>query len=252
MIPLRLLYGPALLLVWQTVPAGVQRDSAGRLYLALGAEVGRVEARQLNCQGDVVSAAQVPYGGGGGSIEYWPSARLRLSGAAGGLAVNRLEARAFGTVMAAYEGDKVGVGGGVGYLAYPEIPLPPAAHPDSYPNPHADGKQYVVPAIYLRLGRRTDLHVQAELLPPTETPTATGYIRFGIGDASIGASHLGILTGVTAGPYSNGKHEFRWFGDFSVPVEDRFDLGLRLLLGSGEFNPTTGLGVVARYRFDAR
>lgn len=246
----RLLYGPALLLLWQTAPVAVQRDSAtGRVYLGFGADAGNVEARELNCAGDVVSSKQVPYGSAGGSLEYWPSNRWRLSGAAGGLVVNHLPAEGFATAVAAWEGSRVGLGAGVGYLSYPEIPLPPMPA-DSDPNPHADGKRLVVPAIYLRLGGREDLHVQAELMPATETPSSTGYIRLGIGDAAIGSRGISVLTGATAGPYANGKHEFRWFGDVMVPVQDHFDLGVRLMFGNGHLETTSGVGLVGRIRWD--
>lgn len=206
-----LLRGPLLLLLWQTAPVSIQRDSAGRVQIALGYGGGQFEQRLLGCEGEVLNADPVPVSVGGVQVDAWPAEDFRIS-AFGGALTSQGQTAGFGGLQLALEGRGAGIGAGLALVPWSAI------DPD-----YSD----LLPSGYLRLGSRDRGHFRLDLFHPTPTPGATGdVLRMGVG-INQGLLHTGRgFFGVSAGPFSDVSHVGGFFGEAEFPVSRQLDLGL--------------------------
>lgn len=229
---LSLFRGPLLLLLWQTAPVSVQRDSAGRVQVALGFGGGQFENRSLSCEGEVLSSAPAPFTVAGAQVDAWLADNARLSGFGGALtSAGRTEA--FGGVQVALEGRGAGIGIGV------------AAMPWSAIDPDYSS---LYPSGYLRFGSRERAHFRLDLVHPTPTPGATGdVLRVGVG-FNQGLLHTARwFVGYNAGPFSDESHVGGLFGEAEFPVSPRLDLGVGASWRPSESSTDASARALVRY-----
>ncbi len=201
-----LMTGPFMLLLWQTAPVSVQRDSVGTFQLAVGWGAGQFEDRDLSCSGDVIGAVPARFNGGGVQLDYRPSAELRVSGFGGVIEVGGTRS-AWGGVQTAFEGRRGGVGFGLAHTPFEDLDI--------------------VPSGYIRVGSRDGTHFRLDVFHPTPLVGATGdVVRIGAG-FNQGLEHRtrGFF-GFSVGPYSDESHVGGFFGELEVPVGARLDLSV--------------------------
>lgn len=205
------LKGPLLILAIQAAPVAVAPDSGGNLRLTFGYGRGQYEMRDLNCAGDVIGAAPVPYSVAGASVVYWvPETDLRLS-ASGGLSLFEGGREPWIIGQLAWEGSIVGLGAGFAR------------------NPYLEGGESLdlgraVPSLYVRIGRLGGMHFRSDMFHPNATLGVTGdVLRLGL--AVNQGTGLGTrwYAGVAVGPYSDEAYVGGFFGELDVPLSPRFD-----------------------------
>lgn len=176
----RLWHGPAFLLVYQVAPVQAHLDEIGRIRIALGFSGGRYDDQQIACDGSVIRSAPVTYSVVGGQAEVWASRSLRFA-AGGGVLLTAsdsirvaLSKGTFGSLLLAYEGKHVGIGGGV--TTWPGSTKVYGA--GSEPRELVESSR-VLPSVYLRLGRANKIHFRIDDNASSAPGSLPGY-RFGI------------------------------------------------------------------------
>lgn len=211
----RILAGPALVLLYQLAPVDIEPDPVGRYRLTFGYGAGQFEHRQLNCAGDVVSAAPVDFRSLGVQADAWPANALRLTGF-GGLEGPGHE-ELFGGLQAAGEARYVGLGLGVSRSLYAV----------------GDEQGTVYPSVYLRLGDLDGAHFRMDFWHPNPTFGATGVARLGIGFNQGRMSGASGFLGMSVGPYGDESHVGGLFGELYFPLAGGLDL-----LTAGSWRPS--------------
>jgi hypothetical protein len=104
-----------------------------------------------------------------------------------------------------------------------------------------------LPTIYLRIGDRPAGYFQADFMPPTAMPTATGLLRAGIG---LQRGRVSGLAGVSMGrswELDDGDNGGP-FVDLKLGLTERLDLLFAGSFWEFEEHPDWGLGIGLRYR----
>lgn len=202
------------LALWQAAPIAVGTDAAGRLQVSLGYGFGGFEERSLNCAGDVVDATPHEFNTTGAKADYWvtPTFRLTAYGGRYGDSPGWGDyAVAYGGLLGAHEGKRLGLGVGVLASPFPEF----------------DGLRA---SMYVRLGNRDGVHFRADVLAPSPLLGVTGdALRLGIGINPEQGRGWSAFLGYSASPYSDESHLGGVFGEFAVPIARPVDF---LLSGS--------------------
>lgn len=227
---LRRYRGLLLVALWQTAPAPVSVDSAGRIQGVLGFGRGTYEDVAVNCDGDVTRREEIPFTGMGGRLDAWPTRDLRLTVAGGGVSSEDPDwTGPYAGVQAAAERQAFGVGAGFVRLPADEL------HP----------------TLYLRLGDRDGVHFRFDSFDPSPPLATVGSTRFGLG---LGGGHLRRISvfGGVAICQANCDTDSQGavFAEVSLPVHRAFDLQLAGLYGSGDRVRRDGLSVAGRVHLD--
>jgi hypothetical protein len=206
----------ALLLCWQVgpLPRLEPKESGGTKWsLSLMGGSGRWENPSFNCAGDLVGAEPVDLRNVGGKLDV-ERGRLRVSASGSSLhrgAPSGAPGPSLGVFggLIAYEGNKVGIGGG--------------AMRDWW----SESGTGVLGSFYLRIGRAPKAHLLVEVNPISEIPGVMGPFRFGIGFA------YGFI-GAAMDPYAVDRfREASLLADIAVPVARSVDVRLAGRAGSG-------------------
>jgi hypothetical protein len=239
MINIRLLRGPALILLYQALPLQAHQDSLGRYRLTVGTSGGQWEKEAFSCEGDLVGTAQVRNHSSGAQLDAWPAPQLRLSTFAGGAgqsigsaqgSVGAVEdySGVFGGAQIAYEGQRFGIGLGFSHLS------------------GRDG--LTAPSSYLRIGNIDGVHFRIDALSPSPVMPSSPWARIGVG---WNAGHLRGTSGffgVGVGPTNyNAKAVFA--AEVRVPLARRLAAQFHGLMGPGEKEAQWGVGLGLRYDF---
>lgn len=181
------------ILAWQNAPiAAVRDEDTGRVRIGFGAGMYGLGFEEMvgsgGCEGPVTyrkAESHETIGSAGGMVEMRTARNVRVTASAG-----TFHGDPFGTVLLAWEGRRVGVGGGFG--------TGKSKFERSLGSPDAMvlTTGWTLPTAYLRLGEERGVHVRAELLPAGPTFGLTGWARVGVAN---GAGRLGtpaILAGM--------------------------------------------------------
>lgn len=229
----KLLHGPLLVLLYQVAPVSAGPDSSGRYRLTIGYGGGQWENQRFDCQGNLVSATQVPYNSGGAQLDAWVNHQVRISGFGGSFSPRPEDefaqdyAGPFGGGLIAYEGHYIGLGAGVvGVSGY-------------------DGQAF--PSGYLRLGSIYSAHFRADLFQPTTVLGSTGWFRLGLGYRDGYRRGTSAFLGVALPPAYSEKGMFT--GSIRMPVGRHVALQFDAIAGPGEVHSQGGAAFGIRYDF---
>jgi len=224
----RLWCAPALLLLYQAAPRPFV-DEVGRLRLALGVTRGGYRDEEFDCAGNLTRSSPVRYHSVSGQAEAWLGAKLRLAGAVGrfgGSSDSLLDLRTatFGSVILAYEGAKLGLGGGVAHW------------------PERFGGSGPIPALYLRIGRVDKMHFRVDENASAAPGMPPGY-RVGIGSGYGPSRETRWFLGLNAYPFGN-NDGVSFGGELGLPLRAPVQPMLQAALGS-KSQWTLGVGLSA-------
>ncbi|HUL02830.1 MAG TPA: hypothetical protein VLV16_06325 [Gemmatimonadales bacterium] len=229
----RVWQGQLLLLLYQAVPIGAERDSSGKYRVTVGFGAGQWENQRFDCQGNLVSASQVPYSSWGAQLDAWPSPQVRVTGFGGTFQPQPEDESAqdyygpFGGGLVAFEGHYFGLGAGVmGISGY-------------------DGQ--LVPSGYLRLGSIYSAHFRADLFPPTPVLGSTGWFRAGVGYRDGRERRTSGFLGIAIPPIYGEDAMFT--GSVRLPVGRRLAVHLDAIVGPGKEHTQGGAAFGLRYDF---
>jgi hypothetical protein len=231
----RLLHGPLLLLLYQAVPACVQRDSLGRYRLTVGFGAGQWENERFDCSGNLVSAVRVPYRTGGVQLDAWPAPRLRVTGFGGAFhqTPDSLDFNVrdyYGTFaggQVAFEGQHVGIGLGAMHV------------------PGRDG--FTAPVPYLRIGNIDGAYFRADGFPPTPALSATGWVRMGVGFHEGHRRVPSGFVGLALPPLYGNKAMLTAYAQ--LPLARHVAVHVGGIIGPGERYSQRGASIGMRYDF---
>jgi hypothetical protein len=234
---LRLLHGPLLLLLYQTAPVTVERDSLGLYRLTLGYAAGQWQDEDFSCDGQLINATPVAFQSVGGQLDVWPDRSVRVTGFAGATRDRHADTpdpsavtgwTGFHGIQFAYEGRSVGAGLGLAETAT------------------LDGG--LAPSLYLRFGDIDRVHFRTDMMPPSAMFPTAGWGRIGAG---YNAGHLrraGGFLGIGVGP-ADYSEKVVFFGELRLPVGRHLTSQFNGLIGPGARDAQFGGGVALRLDF---
>jgi hypothetical protein len=225
----RLWCAPALLLLYQAAPRP-SLDEVGHLRLALGVSRGGYRDEEFDCAGNLTRSSPVRYHTVAGQAEMWTGKSFRVAAALGSMAASSdstgldLRTSAFGSVLAAYEGAKFGIGGGIDFW------------------PTNFGGAHNVPAIYLRAGRADKLHARVDELA-SAAPGAPPSYRLGFASGYGGGSGTRWFLGVQLYPFGANSGASLG-GELGIPIRAGIQPVLQGAVGGkSQWNLGAGLRV---------
>ncbi len=225
---LRLWCAPALLLLYQAAPRPFL-DEVGHLRLALGLTRGGYHDERFDCAGNLTSSTPEGYHAEGGQAEAWLGHKFRLGGALGrlsGSGDSQLDPHGatFGSVILAYESNKLGLGGGLAYW------------------PERFGGNGRTPALYLRIGRIDKVHFRVDE-NTSAGPGAPPAYRVGIGKGYGPGSPTRWFLGLHAYPFQ-GDNKVSVGGELGLPLHAPIQPVLQAAVG-GKSQWMLGVGLSA-------
>jgi hypothetical protein len=222
--------------VYQVAPVQPHLDEIGRIRIALGFSGGRYEDQRLGCAGNVIRSAPVSYSVVGGQAEVWASRSLRVS-AGGGVVRGSSDSAwadavrgSFGSLLLGYEGQKVGIGGGL----------------TTWPGDRSDEPSQLLPSFYLRVGRADKLHVRLDDNASSAPGSPAGY-RLGLASGYAEGWQPRWFAGFLARAVDQGNFSPALGGELGLPIGKRLQPLIHGAVRStnGQADWTLGLGLRA-------
>lgn len=244
MVP-RYFLAPVTLFLVQNAPVAVVPDSNGSFRIAVGAELGSYLERTVSCSGEILDRERVKFRTGGGELEAWLSPTVRVVGHAGQMSATAVEGGRiappfegfFAGGLIGYEGEKLGVGGGVSTAPIGE---------ESGSRSH-----HFVPLGYFRAGPLDRVHLRLDLGGPAAPGAPPDRFRLGLagGQGWIRKPSWQAYIGAGDFPRSGSDVGLVVGARVAAPVSSVFELGVAGALRS----PSGGnFGVFGRAHFKSR
>lgn len=226
--------GLLVLVLWQAVPIGTDRNGNTRIGFGVGG--GVLEYATLDCNGDVTKSDTAPFRHVSGEVErHIGSAVAHVS--AGYQWADSLSARGpFGTFNVGYDGKNFGIKGGLAAIP---------GNWDIFENGPRERNTIVLPSVSVRIGNRARTHVAARFLPPgAQTPSQMMdfIVEYNGYDATKASGSVGVgLIGDADNYQTSGV-----VGSYFRPVGHNVEVGARGFYSPGMSKAQTGLTAQVR------
>jgi hypothetical protein len=206
----------------------------------IGAGAGILEYLQVACDGTVLKAETAKYKNLGGEVEHWLAGSVfRVRASAGYQWADSLKSQGpVAKVLLALEGNKAGIGLGIG--AVPDGDFPP-------PGQDRTMRMQPFPTAYLRLGSKANTHLRAEVLPVGVQTTAE-LARIGVGHNQFDNRRMSgfVGLGLMASSLDTDNSPPAFVVELYRPVSPRASVGVHAFVSQEQ---KTSYGLTGEFRW---